>query len=125
MLCKALIAIVFSVLFEVVFVETIYTVPESVGSVEVCVNLTQPQIDILDEFVVVEVYDFPSSVLIPADVTLASEPVYIHINLVFNSLFFQLLMCLTSLAYILWHQGLTFLSRQWVLMLLMMRLSQS
>ena len=59
--------------------ETIYTVPESVGSVEVCVNLTQPQIDILDEFVVVEVYDFPSSVLIPADVTLASEPVYIMI----------------------------------------------
>ena len=57
------------------FVETIYTVPESVGSVEVCVNLTKPQIDILDEFVVVEVYDFPSSVLIPADVTLASEPV--------------------------------------------------
>ena len=57
------------------FVETIYTVPESVGSVEVCVNLTKPQIDIFDEFVVVEVYDFPSSVLIPADVTLASEPV--------------------------------------------------
>ena len=76
MLCKA---IVFSVPFEVVFVETIYTVPESVGSVEVCVNLTQPQIDILDEFVVVEVYDFPSSVLIPANVTLASEPVYIMI----------------------------------------------
>ena len=40
---------------------------------EVCVNLTQPQIDILDEFVVVEVIDFPSSVYIPADVTLASE----------------------------------------------------
>ena len=57
------------------FVKTIYTVPESVGSVEVCVNLTKPQIDILAEFVVVEVYDFPSSVLIPADVTLASEPV--------------------------------------------------
>ena len=55
--------------------ETIYTVPESVGSVEVCVNLTKPTFDILEEFVVVEVYDFPSSVLIPADVTLASEPV--------------------------------------------------
>ena len=57
------------------FVETIYTVPESVSSVEVCVNFTKPQIDIFDEFVVVEVYDFPSSVLIPSDVTLASEPV--------------------------------------------------
>ena len=60
------------------FVETIYTVPESVGSVEMCVNLTKPQLDILDEFVVVEVTDFPSSVVIPANVTLASEPVYIH-----------------------------------------------
>ena len=86
------------------FVETIYTVPESVGSVEVCVNLTKPQIDILDEFVVVEVYDFPSSVLIPANVTLASEPVYMLVNLVFNSLFSQLLIGLTSLAYTLWHQ---------------------
>ena len=56
--------------------ETIYTVSESVGSVEVCVELTRPQIDILDEFVVVEVTDFPFSVVIPADVTLASEPPY-------------------------------------------------
>ena len=53
--------------------KTIYTVPEDVGTVEVCVNLTKPQIDILDEFVVVEVFDFPSSVYIPANVTLASE----------------------------------------------------
>ena len=53
--------------------ETIYTVPEDVGTVEVCVNLTQPQIDILEEFVVVEVFDFPSSVYVPANVTLASE----------------------------------------------------
>ena len=53
--------------------KTIYTVPESVGTVEVCVNLTKPQIDILNEFIVVEVTDFPSSVYIPADVALASE----------------------------------------------------
>ena len=53
--------------------KTVYTVFESVGSVEVCVNLTRPQFDILDEFVVVEVYDFPSSVYIPADVCLASK----------------------------------------------------
>ena len=61
--------------FEVGFVETQYTVMEGMGSVEVCVNLTQPGLDtdILDEFVVVEVSNFPSSVYIPADVTLASE----------------------------------------------------
>ena len=64
--------------------ETIYTVPESVGTVEVCVELTRPQFDILEEFVVVEVTDFPTSVVIPANVTLASEPVsnYMHANLV-------------------------------------------
>ena len=53
--------------------KTTYTVLEDVGTVEVCVNLTKPQIDILGEFVVVEVSDFPSSVYIPANVTLASE----------------------------------------------------
>ena len=53
--------------------ETVYTVSEGVGSVEVCVNLTQPQVDILEEFVVVDVFDFPSSVYIPAHNTLASE----------------------------------------------------
>ena len=53
--------------------ETIYTVSEDVGSVEICVSLTQPQVDILDEFVVVEVIDFPSSVYVPTDATLASE----------------------------------------------------
>ena len=56
--------------------ETVYTVSESDGSVEVCVNLTRPQVDIFDEFVVVEVTDFPSSVYIPADGPLASEPLY-------------------------------------------------
>ena len=59
--------------FEVAFVETIYRVPEDVGTVEVCVNLTQPEFDILDEFVIVEVFDFPSSVVIPSNATLASE----------------------------------------------------
>ena len=53
--------------------ETIYTVSEDVGIVEVCVNLTQPHYDIFDEFVVVEVFDFPSSVYVPTDATLASE----------------------------------------------------
>ena len=59
--------------FEVGFVETVYTVPESVGSVEVCVNFTRPQIDIFEEFVVVEVYDHPSSDYIPTNARLASK----------------------------------------------------
>ena len=53
--------------------DTLYTVSEGAGSVEVCVNLTQPSIDILDEFVIVEVVDFPSSVYIPANARLASK----------------------------------------------------
>ena len=65
--------------FEVGFVETVYTVPESAGSVEVCVNLTKSLFDILEEFVVVEVYDYPSSVYVPADVALGSEPAYMHV----------------------------------------------
>ena len=56
--------------------ETVYTVSESVGSVEVCVNLTRPQFDILDEFVTVEVYGYLSSDYIPVNATLASEPIY-------------------------------------------------
>ena len=59
--------------FEVGFVETVYTVLENVSSVEICVNLTQPQIDILEEYVVVEVTDFPKSVYIIDGTLLASE----------------------------------------------------
>ena len=59
--------------FVVGFVETTYTVDESVGAVEVCVNLTRPMIDILDERVNVFVIDYPSSVYIPPGAPLASE----------------------------------------------------
>ena len=56
-----------------------YTVSENTGSVEVCVNLTRPQFDFLgDEFVVVEVYDYHSSVYIPANASLASEPLSVN-----------------------------------------------
>lgn len=64
---------VFVAPFLVAFVSTVYSVLESEGSVEVCVNLTRPVIDILEETVRVEVYDFSSSVHIPADSALASE----------------------------------------------------
>ena len=52
--------------------ETTYTVDESVGAVNVCVNLTRPMVDILDERVNVFVIDYPSSVYIPPG-PLASE----------------------------------------------------
>ena len=50
-----------------------YTVDESVGSVNVCVNLTQPTIDILDETTNVYVVYNSSSVHIPPGSPLASE----------------------------------------------------
>ena len=53
--------------------ETVYTVDESVAAVHVCVNLTKPDIDILDETVTVFVIDNSSSVYIPPGGPLASE----------------------------------------------------
>ena len=53
--------------------ETTYTVDESVGAVNVCVNLTQPLFDILDERVNVYVIDYSRSVYIPPGAPLASE----------------------------------------------------
>ena len=53
--------------------ETTYTVDESVGAVNVCVNLTEPMIDILDERVNVFVIDNSSSIYIPPGAPLASQ----------------------------------------------------
>ena len=53
--------------------QTTYTVVESEGPVEVCVNLTRPEIDILDETVRVRVINDEGSIYIPAGVRLASE----------------------------------------------------
>ena len=50
-----------------------YTVTEDEIPVRVCVNLTKPEVDIDTEMVYVESLDFPSSVYIPDDATLASE----------------------------------------------------
>ena len=52
--------------------QTIYTVIEDEGPVRVCVNLTKPERDIEDGMVFVESLNFPNSVYIPADATLAS-----------------------------------------------------
>ena len=60
-------------IFMVALVEKTYTVDESVGEVEICVNLTNPVTDILDETVNVFVVDDPSSIYIPPGAPLASE----------------------------------------------------
>ena len=59
--------------FVVAFVETAYTVDESMSALNVCVNLTQPLTDILDETVNVYVIDDSHSIYIPSDATLASK----------------------------------------------------
>ena len=58
--------------FVVAFVETMYTVTESEGQVEVCVNLTHPPIDSLDETVRVNVFNNESSIYIPHSAEVAS-----------------------------------------------------
>ena len=50
-------------------------VDESLGAVNVCVNLTQPMTDILDETANVFVIDYSSSIYIPDGAPLASESV--------------------------------------------------
>lgn len=62
----------FSEPFVVRFVQTVYTVTESDGQVEVCVNLARPEVDILDETLRVEVYRDDNSVYIPLNSTVAS-----------------------------------------------------
>ena len=56
------------------FVQTFYTLLESEGSVEVCVELTRPLTDILDETVRAYVVNDPTSTHIPAHAALASKP---------------------------------------------------
>ena len=50
-----------------------YTVVESAGSVEVCVNLTHPPDDIRDEQITVLVFHNESSIYVPPNPTFASE----------------------------------------------------
>ena len=59
--------------FVVRFIETMYTVIESEGQVEVCVNLTHPEIDIAEESLHVDVFTNQSSVYIPPNSVLASK----------------------------------------------------
>ena len=81
--------------FEVAFVETMYTIGESAGSVNVCVNLTRPQTDILDETVNVFVTDFPMSEYINTSFPLASERTNMN---TFSFTFFNIMFSLISPA---------------------------
>ena len=100
--------------FEVAFVRTMHTVDESAGPVLVCVNLTQPESDILDETVNVFVTDFPASMYIPVnDVPRASESsstykrqFYKHYHFLPQPLIFP-----TFSVGIRWQRDLTFNSR--------------
>ena len=60
-------------LFIVEFVRTTYTVLETAGSFEVCVNLSRPVKDVLDETVVVSIIDNRNSSAIPPDALFASK----------------------------------------------------
>ena len=53
--------------------ETVYTVVEHDEIVEVCVILTQPNTDILDNSVNVEVFVDDDSIYIPSNVNIASK----------------------------------------------------
>ena len=55
------------------FDQTIYSVIESELAVNVCVNLTFPSFDILDEVVEVKVYADSNSMYLPPDPNFASE----------------------------------------------------
>ena len=57
----------------VAFVETVYTMAECDGQVEVCVNLTQPQTDILDEVIHLDVVRDDASRHIPPGSVLACK----------------------------------------------------
>ena len=88
---------------------------------EVCVNLTRPPVDILEETVRVRVTNDEGSIYIPDGVRLASESqLTVCIVLMMTLAFFlQLLMLLTSLTGTLCKKGLTMQNRHLVLMLLM------
>ena len=58
---------------NVSFVETVYTVVEHDERVEVCVNLTKPDTDILDNTVNVEVFVDNDSIYIPTNSNIASK----------------------------------------------------
>ena len=67
------ILMIFSVPLNVNFEKTVYEVVESDGRVEMCVILTQPDTDILDNSVNVEVFVDDDSIYIPRNSRRASK----------------------------------------------------
>ena len=98
--------------------ETAYTVDESMPAINVCVNLTQPSKDILEETVNVYVIDNSRSVYIPSDAPLASKtlPKFIYNNAIRVPYIPQPQMNLTFSVFTRWQMGLTMLSRHLVSM---------
>ena len=66
--------------------ETVYTVVENKGQVEVCVHLIHPPVDILDEIVCAETYNYKSSIYIPPNAVLASELPYGLVTSLFQNI---------------------------------------
>ena len=99
--------------FMIAFTKTTYTVIESEGQVEVCVNLTHPLEYVFDYTVLVESYNNESSLYNLTNAVIASEsPLHtLHFDFVSSPYFIQLLTLLTSLECTLWPQGLTMRNR--------------
>ena len=75
-LFEFLLCLYYADMFIVGFVETMYTVIEGDGQVEVCVNLISPEGNIGNEIVLLEVINNTDPSSIPADVAAASKLVY-------------------------------------------------
>ena len=97
----------------IAFMKTTYTVIESEGQVEVCVNLTHPLEYVFDFTVLVESYNNESSLYNLTNAVIASEsPLHtLHFDFISSPYFLQLLTLLTSLECTLWTQGLTMRNR--------------
>ena len=65
--------LIFSIPLNVSFEETVYEVVERNEIVEVCLNLTQPDYDILDNSINIEVFVDDYSISIPSNVYRASK----------------------------------------------------
>ena len=90
--------------FVVAYVQTTYTVIESKGQVEVCVNLTHPVIDMSEGNVHVAAFNDEHSAYIPPNSALASRlPLYVSAQTQ-NISFSQLLIRQMCLGCTIWIQ---------------------
>ena len=71
--------------FHVGFDQTVYSVVESGGSVEVCVNLTHPPGDISGGEVTVLVFHNDSSIYVPLNPTFASKQLSVIMLIIYST----------------------------------------